>query len=78
MKQNFIPVQKLTPTNSMEQRSSAETNSRSTSQEIIHLLWNLRVYNSFHKSPPVVPILGQMNLILTRPPYWFMIHYNIS
>jgi hypothetical protein len=46
-------------------QSSSETNSRSSSQEIINLLRNPIIYNNYHKSLSLVPLLSQMNLAQT-------------
>jgi hypothetical protein len=62
-------------TDSMEQ-SSGEADSHSTSQEIPHLLWNLKVRYRVHNSAPLVPILSQMNPDHTFPPNFPKVHSN--
>jgi hypothetical protein len=41
--------------------TSKETNSGSTSQKILRLLWNKKVHCVVGKSPPMLSILNQMN-----------------
>jgi hypothetical protein len=45
----------------MEQSPSWETNRFSASQEIPHTLWNLKVHYRFHKWPPLISILSQID-----------------
>jgi hypothetical protein len=47
-------------TNYMEQ-SPWKANSSSASQEVPHILCNPKDYYRIHKSPPLVPILSQIN-----------------
>jgi len=48
-------------TDCMEQSSSWEANWFSASQEIPHILWNLKVYYCNYKCLPPVPILSQID-----------------
>jgi hypothetical protein len=60
----------------MEQSPSWEANSHSGSQEIPHLFWNPKVHYVFHKNPPLVSILSQMNAVHKFPPHFLRIHVN--
>jgi hypothetical protein len=60
----------------MEQTVSSYTDSRSACQEI-SLLLNPNVHYRVHKSPPVDPILNQMNSVHIVTPYFFKINFNI-
>jgi len=53
----------------MEQSTSWEANSLSATQEVPRLIWNPKVHFLVHISPPLVPVLSQMHLVHTFPPY---------
>jgi hypothetical protein len=63
-------------TNSMEQSSLRNQWSLSY-QEILHLLWNLKVHYCVHKSLPLAPVLSQMHLVHIFSSYFPEIHSNI-
>jgi hypothetical protein len=53
-----------------------DTNCAAT-QELPSILWNPKVQYRFHNSPPLVSILGNINLLDTIPPYTSKISFNI-
>jgi len=62
---------------SMEQSPSWEVNWFSDSQEIPHILWNLKVHNRIHKCPP--PVVSWASSIQSIPPHCSSLknHLNI-
>jgi hypothetical protein len=62
----------------MEQSPSSEANSHSASQEITRPLWKPKVHYRVYNSPPLVPILNQMNPVYTFPHYFPRIDLVLS
>jgi hypothetical protein len=61
----------------MELNSSWEAANCTSTQEPPSILWNQKVHCRVHKSPPLVPILSQINPIQTIPSYLSKINFNI-
>jgi hypothetical protein len=61
----------------MELSPSWGANSWAT-QEILSILWNMKVQRRVHKSPSLIPILGQMCTLHTvLPSHFSKIHFKI-
>jgi hypothetical protein len=61
----------------MELGPSWEAANCAATQELPSALWNPKVHYRLHKSPPLDPILSQIDLIPTIPSYLSKIHFNI-
>jgi len=62
----------------MEQSCSWENNNHSASQDIPHLLWNLKFYYYVYKNLLLFPVLSQMHLVHTSQPCFPKIYSTIT
>lgn len=42
-----------------------------------NILWNPKFHSHVHKSPPLAPLLSQINPVQTSSSYFHKIHFNI-
>jgi hypothetical protein len=61
----------------MERSPSWEAASCAATQERVSILWNPKVHYRVHKSPPLAPILNDINPVHTTPSYLYMINFII-
>jgi hypothetical protein len=61
----------------MELSTSWEAANCAATEELPSVLWNPKVHCRIHKSPPLVPILSQIDPMPTIRSYLSKIHFNI-
>jgi hypothetical protein len=62
----------------MELNPFWEVASCAATQELPNILWNTEVHYRVHKSPPLVPIVSQINAVHITPSYFSKIYFNIT
>jgi hypothetical protein len=74
---NLTKATSDTPDSLMELSPSWEAANCAATQKLPSILLNPKVHHRVHKSPPMVPILNQINPIYTILSYLSKIHFNI-
>jgi hypothetical protein len=61
----------------MQLSPSREAASYAATQQLPKILWNTQVHYRVHNSPPLDPILSQINPVDTILPYLSNIHFEV-